>query len=201
MTPLGLLAMRKAAALAFAVPGVEIDVTHRGTIIARVERRFDGADLALAATLLSPCAFRAAVGRAHAHATGGGTAMFLGLGADVDPTLEYWSANGGTADSLGLVMSRVGTMVVHVFATQRPVDAVHAVIRSMAVHPALPDEAAVHASWDPVTGVTLVYSEVPIGLLPTARPVVRSTMESLMLRFAVDEITQAVAAQSSRTSG
>lgn len=201
MTPLGLLAMRKAAALAFAVPGMEVDVIHRGHVVARVERRFDGGDLSLETTLLSPCAFRAAVGRAHVHASGGGTAVFLGLGVDTDPQLDYHMPFTGAARALGLIVSRVGEIVVHVFATQRPVEVVRTAIAGMAVHPALPEEAAVNASWDPVAAVTLVYSEIRIGQLPTARPFIEATMDALMMRFAVDEITQAVAAQSSRSIG
>lgn len=201
MTPLGLLAMRKAAALAFAVPGMELDLIHHGQVVARVDRRCDGRNLALNTTLLSPCAFRAAVGQAHVHANSGGTAVFIGLGIDADPTLEYHMPFTGAARPLGLVVSRVGEIVVHVFATQRPVEVVRTALSSIAIHPALPDEAAVNASWDPVAAVTLVYSEVRIGSFPTARAYIESMMESLMVRFAIDEITLAVAAQSSRSIG
>ena len=201
MTPFGLLAMRKAAGLAFAVPGMEIDIVHHGRIVARVQRCFDGSDIALDTTLLSPCAFRAAVGRAHTHASEGGTAVFLGLAVDADPTLDYHMPFTGAARPLGLIVSRVGEIVVHVFATQRPVEAVRTVIASMSVHPAMPDEAAVNASWDPVSAVTLVYSEVRIATLATARPFIEATIDAVMMRFAIDEITQAVAAQSSRSIG
>ena len=205
MTPLGLLAMRKAAALAFAVPGMEVDIAHGDRLVCRVERRVDGhVDAGVpagVATLLSPCAFRSAVGRAHVHARNGGTALFLGLGADADPTLAYHMPFTGAVRPLGLIVSRLNATVVHVFATECHVDHVREAIAAFTAHPALPADATIAASFDPVTAITLVYSEVRVGMLTLARPLIESSMEALMLRFGTDEVTRAVAAQSSRTLG
>ena len=82
MSPETVLAMRKAAALAFAVPGLDVDISSGGDLIARVQRRFDWARVSPTTTLLAPCAFRSAVGRLIADGTSD-RALFLGHAATV----------------------------------------------------------------------------------------------------------------------
>ena len=192
MTPLGMVSMRKAAAMAFAIPGLEVDIAHDGAIVARVERRFDASHLPLATTLLSPCAFRSCVGRATAHTRGGGTVLFLGLGADAEPSLHYSMPFSGAARPLGLVVSRVGDIIVHVFATQAPADIAEHTIRSNRWHHELPDGVTINTAWDPLTEVTLVFCEVDNAQLAVLRPVIEAAMESLNIELGVREVEEAL---------
>src|SRR5262245_29666678 len=150
MNPAGLAAMRKAAALAFAVPGLEVDVVHEGRTVARIERRFAADTVPNWTTLLSPCAFRMAVGRATAHCASGGKAVFLGLDPDAQPELRYMMPFAGAVRPLGVVVARVDETVAHAFATTQPELAVSAVL----VEPRfrdLPDDLSIQTAWDPVT--------------------------------------------------
>src|SRR5262245_24048267 len=122
--------MRKAAALAFAVPGLEVDVVHDGETIARIDRRFAADAVARSITLLSPCAFRVAVGRATTHCEQGGAAIFLGLPPDAEPELRYAMPFCGAVRPFGVVVARVEETVAHAFATTRSEEAVLRHIRN-----------------------------------------------------------------------
>lgn len=203
MTPLALGAMRKAAALAFAVPGLEVDVVHDGALVARIERRFDGNDVPASTTLLSPCVFRSAVGGAVHHVEHGGSAVFLGLDATAEPTLLYSMPFTGAARPLGLIVSRVGETVLHVFATRSPRSLVDRALAEVngALHPSLTDVPEVHASWDPVVGVTLVFCEARSCTMAVLRPYIETAMESMLVRCAVGEILDDLDAWASRSGG
>jgi hypothetical protein len=184
--------MRKAASLAFAVPELEVDISHDDELLVRVERRLDAHDLPGGATLLSPCAFRGAVGRATAHARSGGRALFLGLANDADPDVSYHMPFSGATRPLGIIVARVGTTVVHVFATTVGRARVEATTRALHPAGATLDAVAVCTARDPVTETTLVYCETPLGVLAHCRPAIERTMEMLLVSVGADEIVDTV---------
>ncbi|MCU1394268.1 MAG: hypothetical protein JWM34_2696 [Ilumatobacteraceae bacterium] len=200
-----LVAMRKAAALAFAIPGMEIDIANGRELVARIERRFDGAHVPLGTTLLSPCAFRAAVGRATAHTRGGGRALFLGLAPDIDLQLHYVMPFTGASTPLGVIVSRVGERVVHVFATELDPVAVRCIVAATPLHPSLPTsgpgQVRVDVSWDDVTRVSLVHCETRIAALSTIRPYVEALMHSILVQAGVAEIVATVEAATAPSTG
>jgi hypothetical protein len=205
MSPGALVAMRKAAALAFAIPGMELDIATGNELVARVERRFEGANVPLGTTLLSPCAFRAAVGRATAHTRSGGRALFLGLDTDMDLQLHYFMPFTGAATPLGMIVSRVGETIVHVFATDLEPDPVRVLIGTVPLHPSLPtegpDQICVNVSWDPVARVSLIYCETRLGAVAVARPHIEALMQTLLVRTGVAEIIASIEASAARSAG
>lgn len=211
MTPMMLISMRKAAALAFAVPGMEVDIANGNELIARVERRFEGADVPLGTTLLSPCAFRAAVGRAAAHMGSGGRALFFGLAPDADLRLHHFMPFTGAATPLGMIVSRVGEAIVHVFAADLEPAQALAIISSTGISSkGIPSACSadgelgvegVHVSWDPVAQVSLVHCETRVSTLGAMRARVECSMGELMVQMGVAEILASVGASTARSSG
>ena len=140
------IATRKAAALAFAVPGGEVDARRAGLLVGRSSRQ-------------------------------GGQAV-------VGP--------------LGIVVARLGEIIVHVFATTRPVPEALAVVAEVACHPSV--AVVVNASRDERTNVTLVHAQSRICDLIVARPHIEAMMNAAFVRLAVDEITAAVAASATAST-
>jgi len=134
------IALRKAAALANAVPGVRVDARTAGRLVGRTDRQ-------------------------------GGQAV-------VGP--------------LGMVVARLGEVVVHVFATSRPTADALAAVTDVGCHPSV--AVFVAASWDERTNITLVHAQSRICDLAVARPHIEAMMNAAFVRLAVDEITAAVAA-------
>lgn len=198
MNPETVLAMRKAAALSFAVPGLEVDISSGGQLIARIGRRFDCPHVPATTTLLTPCVFHDAVGR-MLMAGNVERAMFLGLQPQEPIRLEYFMPFTGAAQPLGRILSRVGETVVHVFATTRSIADVAGVIAEIGPHPSISIE--INCSRDERTQITLVFCESRISEVASVRPHIESMMDRAFLRIAVDEITDAVAAEAARSTG
>jgi hypothetical protein len=171
-----LVSMRKAAALAFAVPGLEVDVRCAGELVAT--------------TGLCPGAFRAAVGRL-VNGRGEQSAL-LGPHAATDVHIDLFMPFTGAAGPFGMVVARLGEIIVHVFATTRPPSEAMVVVADVGCHPSI--TVSVNASWDEVTQITLVHAESRICDVTAARPHIEAMMNAAFLRLAVDEITAAVAA-------
>ena len=189
-----LVSMRKAAALAFAVPGLEVDVRCAGELVARAHRRGDQATAsdtgATAMTTLCPAAFRAAVARlVDGH---GEHAAFLGPHSATDLRIDLFMPFTGAAGPFGMVVARLGEIIVHVFATTRPPSEALAVAADVGCHPSV--TVTVNASWDELTQITLVHAESRMCDVTVARPHIEAMMNAAFLRLAVDEITAVVAA-------
>ena len=171
-----LVSMRKAAALAFAVPGLEVDVRRAGELVATTGQ--------------CPGAFRAAVGRLVSGR--GEQSALLGPHAATDVHIDLFMPFTGAAGPFGMVVARFGEIIVHVFATTRPPSEAMVVVADVGCHPSI--TVSVNASWDEVTQITLVHAESRICDVTAARPHIEAMMNAAFLRLAVDEITAAVAA-------
>lgn len=140
------IAMRKAAALAFAVPGIGIDAGSAGRLVGHRDR--------------------------------------LGGQATVGP--------------LGMVVARLGELIIHLFATTRPPSEALAVVADIGCHPSV--AVVVNASWDERNNITLVHAQSRIRELTVARPHIEAMMNEAFVRLAVDEIAAAVAASATASS-
>ncbi|HRD99738.1 MAG TPA: hypothetical protein PLV68_00480, partial [Ilumatobacteraceae bacterium] len=100
----------------------------------------------------------------------------------------------GVVTALGMVVARVGPNVVHLFATPLAVNEVHLLVPKMAA-------ATINIAWDPVSCMSLVYSETTLGVAAAGVADTTAAMEDLMLRCAIEEISTAVAAEASRAGG
>ena len=192
--PPALIAMRKAAALAFAVPGVEIDLRSAGELVARVHRRGGRATDTSTAGVLCPAAFRSAVGRLVSGQSE--HAEFLAQRATTDLGVDLFMPFTGAAGSLGMVVARLGEILVHVFATTRPPSDALIAVADAGCHPAI--AVTVNASWDELTRVTLVHAESRTSHAMVARPHIEAMMNAAFFRLAVDEIAAAIAEPATR---
>jgi len=196
--------MRKAAALAFAVPGLEVDVRSAGEVVARVRRTMgdrnhagtydsDDTDDACPA-IVCPAAFRSAVGQAL---TGRTTPLpFLDLNRCPTMRPSLFMPFTGATRRWGMVVARLGEVIVHVFATTRPPSEAMSALERAGCHPSI--AVTVDASWDAMTQITLVHAESRICDLTIARPHIEAMMDAAFLHLAVEEITTAVAATTTR---
>jgi len=175
-----LVALRKAATLAFAVPGLEVDVRSAGELVARADRRGDHC----------PGAFRAAVGRLLNGR--GDQRVCFAAHASTDLHIDLFMPFTGAAGPFGMVVARLGENIVHVFATTRPPSQALAALADVGCHPSIAVTA--NASWDELTQITLVHAESRLCDVTVERPHIEAMMSAAFLRLAVDEITAAVAA-------
>ena len=196
MGPEAIVSMRKAAALAFAVPGLEIDILAGAELVARVHRRPTEV-VGPGPARLCPSAFRAVIGSALAGNHGDGICL-LGPRPAADLRVELFMPFTGATRSLGMVVARFGETIVHVFATTRPPAEAAAIINEVGCHPAF--DVSVNASWDDTTQITLIHAESRICNVPLARPHIEAMMDAAFVRLAVNEITAAVAAAASDPS-
>lgn len=157
MTPRGMAALRLGATLAHALPGVQLRLRDhdRGTLL---EVAGDGPS---ASRRVAPCAFRAAVARAHRRTAEGVRMTFLGLPLGHDPMLDVGVPPGGRAFGAGMLAVPIAgaASAVQAFATTLSPDACRRVIASRA-HPAFP--GTVRVVHDDATDVTLVHTAVPV---------------------------------------
>lgn len=143
MTPgSGFDALRAGATLTHALP-LQLRLHHAGRVLAAVSRPpFAGA---AGARLITPCAFRAAVGEAWRLQQAGHAVVFAGLPADVEPEATIEVPPSGEVRPGGIYQLPWADGVLSVFATTAS-----AAIIERAAPP------SVDAHLDRVTGVSLV---------------------------------------------
>lgn len=208
----GLVALRKAATLAHAVPSIRLRISGDDRVLLAVrpassefEPGGDGIDHDElgSARVLTPCAFRAAVARAHdLHATGQQLA-FCGLGDGSDPTIEVGLRRGDDTLPGGIYRVRLADQYVHLFATTLDIERCRQVATDMGVDAELLDSsrgpALIGFHHDEATGVTLVHTACALGDLDAAASD-RELIEGLVANYGVDELLSALS-MSSSTAG
>jgi hypothetical protein len=83
-----LIALRSGAAVAHAVPGVRLRVEGGGRLLIEVAHHVEPANTDVHRTM-TPCAFRMAVAGARRHRQEGRRLQFIGLDADLDPSVSF----------------------------------------------------------------------------------------------------------------
>jgi hypothetical protein len=152
-------ALRIGATLAHALPGVRLRLgdRERGALL---EVAGDGP--CDATRRVTPCAFRAAVARAHRRTAEGVRMTFLGLPLGHDPVVAVGVPPGGKAFGAGMLAVPIAgaASAVQAFATTLSPDACRHVIAARA-HPAM--SSTVRVVHDEATDVTLVHTTVPVA--------------------------------------
>ncbi len=104
--------MRLSATVAHALPGIRLRLRDGDETLLHVVREpvpVDG--------VISPCAYRSAVTRAHCQIEAGHRLRFLGLDEGVAPAIDIAVASGDRIHPGGLYRIAMGDAQVHAFAT------------------------------------------------------------------------------------
>jgi hypothetical protein len=118
MTPAGIHALRKAAALAHHVRGVRVRLTHDGAYLAEV-----GHGVVACAegnpVRLTPCQLRVALSRVIGDAVRGRGVAAFGLDAGIDPTVHLGVCRDGAlaVHAFGLITDATGAATTCTFVT------------------------------------------------------------------------------------
>jgi hypothetical protein len=197
VTPTGLAALRRSATLAHSLPQVALRLRADGRVLLDVCRPPGAPE---GGRWIPPCAFRAAIGEAHARAGGGSRFGCLGLPCGVDPAVDVGVAGTTVLHPGGIVGCDVADQRVVAFATLLDEARTRALVGerlATAAQPLggprhLPDGARrVGIRHDPVTDVSLVYV-VGVGCVPARVDVELAT--ELASACGAEELVDALAA-------
>jgi hypothetical protein len=189
-------ALRRAATLCHAVPAMRVRVRHEGETLLEISRDHGHEPVpGGGAVHLPPCAFRVAVGRAHALREDGRNMSFLGLGHGDVPSIEIGLPCGGEAWPGGIYQVLEGRRFLYLFATTLPLERCRQLLAEGEVDAVLPaPDASVpgatrigfHA--DDATGVTLVHTDVALGADEAEHTATRNLLERLLATCATEEL-------------
>lgn len=180
MTPAGMAAMRRAATLVHALPGVRVRLRVGDRLLLEVTR-----PPLPEGPAIGPCVFRAAVARAHEQHKAGVRLGFVGLPEGCDPEVDVGVPAGGGALPGGIYRVPIGGAWVHAFATTLPVR----VCRDVVVrHVGEDTDVDVRLHRDAATEVTLVHLVSARGQAQR-----QEQLEGLVAAVAVDELLDEVA--------
>jgi hypothetical protein len=172
VTPTGLAALRRSATLAHSLPQVALRLRGGGRTLLDVCRPHGAPP---EGRWIPPCAFRAAIGEAHARSGSGARFGCLGLPCGVDPAVDVGVAGTTVLHPGGIVGCDVAEQRVVAFATLLVEARARALVdaRLGAIPPCGPrclpgGVRRVGIRHDPVTEVSLVYvvgvAGVPVEL-------------------------------------
>lgn len=190
----GLAALRKAATLAHAVPSVRLRIRDGDRVILAVQT--PPLPVQTGGRTLPPCAFRAAVARAHELRSTGQRVAFCGLPEDHDPAIDVGLREGDVAHPGGIYRVAMADQWLLLFATTLGLESCKdaACGDGLATDTDDPgDRFAVRVGFhnDIATGVTLVHTATPIGdRTEAARHL--DLLEALLARFGADELVAAL---------
>lgn len=188
----GLVALRIAATLTHGLPRVRCRVRGGGQTLVEVRALDDGDEpVAAPARLMTPCAFRCAVARAHRLHQAGDAMEMAGLASSGDPSVEIGTPPGGVARPGGIYRVPVGDQHCWAFAiTLDPEDAFPLGQQLVDARP-LPDVVAMGLRRDRATDITLAFARTRAqpGSPSEARLV--DLFESLLARWTIHELLAA----------
>lgn len=175
-------ALRRAATIAHALPGVRLRLRYGPETLLEVARPPMPSPAAI-----DPCAFRRAVARAHEDLKAGRAASFLGLPTGWDPAIDVGVRSGDLAHLDGLYRVAVGDVDVHAFATalspRRCRELLLERATSVCRHPSA--AASVQLRHDVATEITVVHALTPRGAHPIDRHVL---LDDLLAGCMAEEI-------------
>lgn len=182
MTPWGLTALRRAATVAHALPGVRLRLRHDNSTLLEVTRTPP-----LTPPVIGPCAFRHAVARAHEDMKHGRVVSMVGLTPGVDPALDVGVRPGDAAHADGMYRIAFGEVDLHAFATTLSPRQCRQLLDDRAT-PVCRHPSAAHVlelRHDVATEITIVHVATPRGEFETGRHVL---VDELLMACAAEEI-------------
>lgn len=181
MTPVGLVALRRAATLVHTLPGLRVRLRDHGRTLLEVAR-----PPLPSGPSIAPCAFRMAVARAHVQLQDGARLAFLGLDEGTAPAVDIGVRSGDAALPGGIYRVAVDAADVHAFATTLTPRHCRDLVRAVGGPPTAGDIRLHH---DAATEVTLVHTVSPRGM-----PDAGAGLGDLLAGFLADEVVLELAA-------
>ncbi|HEY6532141.1 MAG TPA: hypothetical protein VIY72_07545 [Acidimicrobiales bacterium] len=192
LTDRGLGALRAAATLTHSLPGLPARVRGGGQVVAEVRRTDDADeldDVEGSPLVLSPCAFRVAVGRAMHHHRDGRRLRFLDLPEGRDPEVELGTPGSAGIRPGGLYRAELDDCHIWAFATSLVPGTAHELGRSIVDAAGdLPTLLTLGLRPDPVTEITLAFARTTADDGSTEEAAVLEVLEQLMARWTVHEL-------------
>lgn len=194
----GFAALRRAATLAHAVPTLRVRLRHDGRLLVDVAPQGAPVPVAGEASVaappggphaVTPCGFRAAVGRAWARHRAGERLAFGNLPVGIEPSVEIGVPPCGATFPGDIHRVPLPGRYLYVFATTYPIDR----CRARADHH-LSDIEAPRGSWgvglrhDEATEVTLAYAELDAAHRAASEDRVLDLLEALLADLAVRQL-------------
>jgi hypothetical protein len=204
ISPHALGALRVAATLTHSLPGLRARVRlDEGALLDVVapDGAVDGRPVWVGgARMISPCAFRRAVGHAHRNPDGGGSRALLDQPPEWVPAIDISVPRSGAARPGGLYRVPIERRSLWGFAVTLDPTTAHRVGADLvdAVMP-LDGVLSLGIRPDEATGVSIAFAEItaPPGSIHEA--VVVDLLESLLARWAVHELVASIDEVSSGT--
>lgn len=182
MTPAGMVALRIAATLAHALPGLRVRIRDGHRTLVEIAHPAHATGPAI-----GPCAFRMAVARAHEEIKAGARLAFMGLPAGAEPAVDIGVRSGDQSLPGGICRLSVGDQTVHGFATTLSPRQ----CRNILARDELPMAVeAVRLHYDAATEITLVHT-VSQTELPAEGD--RRLLEEVLVAFVADEVLHELA--------
>jgi hypothetical protein len=198
LTDRGLGALRVAATLTHSVPGLCAEVRSGTDVLVDIRRidridRIDGAETS--ERILSPCAFRAAVGQAMQQHRDGRQLRFLDLPEGSAPTVEYISTSRSSRPG-GLFSAELEDCRIWAFTTSLLPGLAHSLGRPIVDETGdLPALLTLGLRPDPVTEITLAFARTTAEPGSIEEVAIVEVLEQLMARWTVHELLVAAGAQ------
>lgn len=189
-------ALRVAATLAHSLPGLAVLASRPdGAVLVEVAAAAAGrgrehpAAARPARRTVTPCEFRAAVGRAVARTAEGRRLAFGGLPAGVAPTVELVAPPGGAIWAGGRCRVPVEGRWWWAFASTLELDRAHGLGEELVANgTGLGTGDELRLRWDPLTQVSMAYIETAAAPGSDHERAVVDLLDALLARWAVDEL-------------
>lgn len=196
ISPAALGALRVAATLTHLLPGLRARVRVGPTTLVDVFVPEPGEAVApTALRVLSPGAFRCAVGQAHRRQQAGERLSLLGLPGGIDPAVDVATPPGGASRPGGLYRVRAADRWLWAFATTLDAAVALDLGRPLVAEADLGhDLCALGIRADPVTDVSVAYAETTATAGSAAEAAVIDLLESLLARWTAHELVEGATA-------
>lgn len=181
MTAAGMVALRLAATLAHALPGIRVRIRDQHRTLLDVARPPHPAGRGIV-----PCAFRMAVTRAHEQIKAGARLAFMGLPEGTDPAVDIGVRPCDRVLPGGIYRISAGDLHIHAFATTLSRRKCRDILSRRSA-PTLEDDGRddVRLHYDAATEVTLVHIVSPLEPVVAERC---QQLEEVLADFVADEV-------------
>lgn len=153
MSPHTMVALRHAAAIAHALPGVHLRIgSDTGTLLEV------GSPCVVDGPAMGPCAFRMAVARGHEMVKQGIEVGFLDLPPAADPHIQIALGPGGAALPGGIYRVTSGEVHLHAATTTLPVRRCRQILADRDVPAGVPEHEGIALRFDAATEITVLHT-------------------------------------------
>lgn len=184
----GLAALRVTAALCHSLPRVRARIRSGDTELVHVLNPEPGEAPPRHGRVVSPCAFRCAVARAHQRHAAGQQLSFMHLPPGVDPAVDIATPSSGEARPGGIYRVPLGDRWLWAFATTLDPDTAYELGIDLVTRATLPAVNALGIRPDPALEVSLAYAETIASPASDDELALLDLLEALLARWTTHEL-------------